>query len=244
MGWGAKGWGLRIAVAAFALVAVPVGIGLVLPVWVGAALGYRQFVIPGESMAPTILAGDRIFGKAHDGQLARGDLVMFQHPVTEAVHVSRLIGVAGDEVAMAGGRPVLNGARLVQQALGQDAVPFLPTGPARGTPRCKTPVALGETCVRDLAAETLPGGARYGVLDVGAGPLDELAPVVVPEGHVFVLGDNRDNAVDSRLPAPRGGIGPVPVERIIGRAVRVHWSAATVGEDWVLRWDRFGRALR
>jgi signal peptidase I len=64
--------------------------------------------------------------------------------------------------------------------------------------------------------ETLPNGVTFGVLDILDGPMDHTRAFEVPDGHVFVLGDNRDNSADSRIPQASGGIGFIPLKNIIG----------------------------
>ena len=66
--------------------------------------------------------------------------------------------------------------------------------------------------------ETLPGGRSYLVHDLAATPQDNPEPVIVPEGHVFLMGDNRDNSEDSRFAPEMGGLGLLPVENVGGRA--------------------------
>jgi len=86
------------------------------------------------------------------------------------------------------------------------------------------------------------------VLDLGDRPQDFTTPVVVPEGHLFLMGDNRDNSLDSRFPAIEGGgIGLVPEKNLVGRAEIIMWS--TDGSaSWInpiswftaARWNRIG----
>ena len=110
----------------------------------------------------------------------------------------------------------------------------------------------GSGLVRPVARveETLPGGRRYMTNDFGTGgDLDDTPEVVVPPGHYYFMGDNRDNSADSRLP-PEIGVGLVPEENLVGRArlVLLSWSpGASIFKPWTwvlnLRPSRFGKVL-
>jgi signal peptidase I len=99
--------------------------------------------------------------------------------------------------------------------------------------------------------ETLPGGRSYYVLDTSNTGPDNTPPVVVPEGMLFLMGDNRDHSADSRFPAtPGGGIGLVPQENLVGEAFFMLWStdgSAELLKPWTwftaARWDRFGERI-
>jgi signal peptidase I len=91
--------------------------------------------------------------------------------------------------------------------------------------------------------ETLPGGPTYLTLDqVGDGPGDQFDPITVPAGHVFMMGDNRDDSLDSRFSPFIGGVGLVPIDHLVGRASRRFWSTDGSAE-WIKPWTWF-TALR
>ncbi|MBX9883605.1 MAG: signal peptidase I, partial [Novosphingobium sp.] len=108
-----------------------------------------------------------------------------------------------------------------------------------------------ETCRYAAHRETLPGGRSYTVLDFGTTTADSFAEILVPPGRLFVMGDNRDNSLDSRFPASAGeGVGLIAQDRLVGRAAVIVWS--TDGSaDWLApwrwfsaaRWDRIGALL-
>jgi signal peptidase I len=103
---------------------------------------------------------------------------------------------------------------------------------ADGTPVCHYP----------QYRETLPNGVSYNVLDFGERLQDDTPARIVPQGMVFMMGDNRDNSLDSRFPAEPGrGVGIVPQDNLVGEAVIISWSTDGSAE-WIKPWTWFSAA--
>ena len=236
------------------------------------AWAFRCFVgapfnIPSGSMLPTLYIGDYLvvakwpYGysrysfpigfPAFNGRLSgnlpsRGDVVVFRHPTEDADLIKRVIALPGDTVAVRGGRLVLNGRMVPREPLPPAKVAVSANSPCRTVPPA-VPVVAGmgvhETCLYHAYLETLPGGLSYTVLDqLDHGPADDFLETEVPAGHVFLMGDNRDDSLDSRFSAYEGGIGMVPAQNLIGRASFTFWS--TDGSaSWFKPWTWFA-ALR
>jgi signal peptidase I len=240
---------------------------LVILAWALRSFLVAPFSIPSGSMVPTLYIGDYLvvakwpygysrysfpFGfPSFDGRIfghlpSRGDVVVFRHPSEDADLIKRVIGLPGDTVEVRGGELILNGERVPRQKLSPYSMPITPNSPCKVVPPA-TPfvAAVGKQpyCVYPDYRETLPGGPSYTILDqVDGGPADDFPAVKVPPGHVFLMGDNRDDSLDSRFGSAEGGIGMVPVENLIGRAIVTFWS--TDGSaSYVLPWTWF-TALR
>lgn len=180
----------------------------------------------------------RIFG----GEPKRGDVIVFRHPVSGRDYIKRLIGLPGDTIQMRNGTIILNGEEVPQQPNGTFAEIMQPQGPERRRPRCMNgPVGDGGECLKARAAETLPNGRTYNVLDIVMQSSDNTGVYTVPEKHYFFMGDNRDNSADSRLAQQVQGVGFVPYENLIGRADRVMFSSGgrSMLFFWTWRGDRF-----
>jgi signal peptidase I len=108
-------------------------------------------------------------------------------------------------------------------------------------------------CSLPLVRETLPNGVSYDTIDLGYYPaVDDMDPLTVPEGELFVMGDNRDQSADSRVPEEQNGLGgPIPIENIGGRAEFITFSLDGTSEifnpiSWftAMRGGRAGTSLR
>ena len=243
---------------------------LLLFAWLLRSLVFAPFSIPSGSMLPTLFIGDYlavakwpygyskvsfpfgippISGRVFDHLPDRGDVVVFRGPEGADV-IKRVIGLPGDSVATRNGALVLNGQAVKRVPAGNLAVPISPNSPCRPVPPALPRIAQGQNCLFSAFRETLPNGRSYTVLDQIDNPVaDDFGPVTVPQGTVFMMGDNRDDSADSRF-APPVGMGYVPQEALIGRATLMFWSTdgrASWWKPWTwftaLRSERIGKAF-
>jgi signal peptidase I len=192
--------------------------------------------VPTGSMKPTILEGDRVFVNklAYDLKVPfttrhlaewsnprRGDIVVFFSPRDGQRLVKRVVGLPGDVLELRNDGLVLNGQPVEYQPIAEER--------------------LGDLAVADRASQVFAveqlAGRRHAVAAIPAAPaLRNFGPVRVPEGHYFMMGDNRDNSFDSRY------FGAVERKRIVGRATAVVLSFDRENYWWP-RWQRFLTAL-
>jgi signal peptidase I len=229
---------------------------------------YQPFNIPSASMYPTLKVGDYLFvsklsygyGKhSFDFSLGifgnelvsccpidfpgravladtpkRGDIAVFKKPSEPKIdYIKRVIGLPGDRIQMQGGVLFINGQAIKKTRIEdfKDASGDWGGG-IEGVPQYE---------------ETLPEGVTYRVLDIDTeGVEDTTEEFLVPDGHYFMMGDNRDNSADSRTPEVRY----VPIENFVGRADIIFFSIepeASMLEIWkwptAMRWSRFFNLL-
>ena len=203
---------------------------------------FQPYTIPSASMEPNLYQGDYIIvskysygysrhsipfspplfsGRVLERPPHRGDIVVFKLPRDgHTDYVKRVIGLPGDRVQMKGGLLYLNGKQVPRTFVGT------------------TREDSGYGFIRDIAVykETLPGGRSFLTNDFGSdGELDNTDVFVVPEGNYFMMGDNRDNSSDSRVPPEAGGVGYVPAENLVGKAqiILLSWNpGASLFKPW------------
>ncbi len=211
---------------------------------------FQPFNIPSGSMENTLLIGDYLFvekyaygysrysfpwglgplGDAWQGRIfgsapKRGDVVVFKLPSDPSIdYIKRVIGLPGDRIQMINDRLYIND-KIVPQKRVADYVETI-DGYQHHVPRYE---------------EDLPGGKKHDILDRDPnGPADNTDVYVVPAGHYFMMGDNRDNSDDSRA-----GVGYVPAENLVGKAEFIFFSTNGKAHfwefwewPWTIRWKR------
>lgn len=183
----------------------------------------QPFYVPSGSMEPTLQIGDEIvatkfsygygryavpFGTGPETRIMaatpkRGDIVVFK-PLSDPEHhwVKRVIGLPGDRIQMRAGRLWINDRQLPIRADGTGVV--------------ENSYGVHQEVPRFI--ETLPNGVEHPIFKWRQTPYDDTEVFTVPKDHLFLMGDNRDDSFDSRVPLADGGIGFVPMDNLVGRA--------------------------
>jgi signal peptidase I len=212
----ARSWGVQ----ALQLVAA------VLIVFLAKGAIAEPFYVPSGSMEPTLLIGDALLaskfpygygtaslpiqinlpetGRVFGEMPKRGDVVVFRWPGDSSqAWVKRVVGLPGDRIQMRQGQLFINdrAASLKPDGIGE----------------AEDDNGASEPAYRFI--ETLPGGVSHAIYKLrDNGRLDNTPEITVPSGHLFVMGDNRDNSADSRVPVREGGVGLLPMDNLVGRA--------------------------
>ncbi len=247
-----------------------------------AVLGFHSFIakpfyIPSESMMPGLLIGDRLVvtkypygysyvsptfhllpffkGKLFGRLPERGDVVIATPIGKKEDYIKRVIGLPGDRLEVRNGTVILNGVPVKRE------VPVMKLIPVDANSQCSDLEYPGlmisqggkNYCRMPIVRETLPNGVSYNTIDLGYKfDADDYAPIKIPAGHVFLMGDNRDRSADSRFSVEERGLGgPVPVENLGGRAELITFSLDGSSSVWnpiswfsALRSGRAGTSLR
>lgn len=219
---------------------------------------FQPFTIPSASMEPNLYEGDYIIvskfsygysrhsipfsphlfeGRILDKPAHAGDVVVFKLPSDGRTdYVKRVIGVGGDRVQMRQGLLYVNDKLIQRDTLSP----------------VKTDLGFGQIAEVARFQERLADGRTFVTQDMGPdNPLDNTETFIVPEGYYFMMGDNRDNSSDSRVPPFEGGVGLVPAENLVGKAqiVLLSWNPkASIFKPWTwvldARPSRFFKILK
>ena len=233
-------------------------VAIVAVVFVAKGALAEPFYVPSGSMEPTLLIGDALLaskfaygygtaslpiqinlpetGRVFSGTPKRGDVVVFRWPGDRSqAWVKRVVGLPGDRIQMRQGQLFINdhAASLKPDGIGQ----------------VEDESGDGEPAYRYI--ETLPGGVSHAIFKQRDNDrFDNTPEVTVPPDRLFVMGDNRDNSADSRVPVAQGGVGLLPMDNLVGRvdAIVGSWDLGIRGQPvctWLsgFRGSRFFTAV-
>jgi signal peptidase I len=240
----------------------------------------KPFYIPSESMMPGLQTGDRLVvskypygwswvspsfhilppmkGRLFGHMPQRGDIVIVTPPGTRTDYIKRVIGLPGDTLRMVGGQLYINGQAVKRTPEPADMIPIDINSPcgSQGDPALLGHSVKGADgkmyCRVPVVRETLPNGRTYETVELGRSSEDDFPSITIPPDTVWLMGDNRDDSADSRVPEWQGGLGgPVPWENLGGRAEFITFSLNGSTEWWnpltwpgAFRRGRAGKSLR
>lgn len=193
------------------------------------SIAFEPFYIPSGSMKSTLLVGDYVFvskysygysrysfpfgfppfsGRIMDEAPQRGDVIVFKLPADNSTnYIKRLIGLPGDKIQVRDNILYINDQKIERKQI-ENFLDSDEKGNFKSIPQY---------------IETLPNGVSYRILEEDSqGPLDNTMAYVVPDGHYFFMGDNRDNSQDSRV---LSAVGYVPEENLLGPARWIFFSS-------------------
>lgn len=212
---------------------------------------FEPFNIPSGSMIPNLLVGDYLFvskysygysqysfpfgiaefeGRMNGKKPEQGDVVVFKLPTDTSIdYIKRVIGLPGDTVQVINGRLYINDKRIERAASGMSEYDN----------------GYGQSVKVTVYKETLPNGVVHTIYEEGDDmALDNTEKFTVPDGHYFMMGDNRDNSRDSRV---QDLVGYVPFDHLVGRAEIIFFStngSANIVQFWKWPWSiRYDRLL-
>ncbi|MGO9545901.1 MAG: signal peptidase I [Rhodomicrobium sp.] len=232
---------------------------------------FQPFSIPSGSMIPTLLVGDYLFvskysygysrysfpygwgpfsGRILFSQPTPGDVIVFKDPKDNSTdYIKRLVGMPGDKIQMINGVLNINGTPIKRERAPDLVLDdhfsqelSIQCGPNVVVHQYRETLPNGRSFLTQKLSETCPNGAR--------GREDNTEVFVVPPKHYFMMGDNRDNSADSRVPLWARGVSYVPEENLVGRA-RILFFSVDERASWFapwnwpteIRWSRIGNVI-